>query len=362
MSNTLPASPTLIYGDAELLKRRAVREYVAAVLPPEERGDALERLDAASDPPAALRGALSALPFLAARKVVLTENFDVLTAAQQKELLPALETSGETVFALLVARPADSRSRQAPVCAALRKLLEARRGLQECRTPADRQLVGWVSSEAERLGKRLDGWAARALVERCGRDMARLSLELDKLASYVGDSAQITADDVLLVTSPSLEATIFQLTDAVGQRDVSAALSALPALLPAQNPEGAALGVLAMLARQLRLIWQTRYVVEQGHSLARLDQLPEHVRGWLPAEHGIVESVGNRRFLVEKLSQQAHGFTEDGLAQALQRVAETDATLKGQTDRRLDGRLALEMLVIDLCHPDLAPPLESATR
>lgn len=358
----LAPSPTLIYGDAEFLKRRAIREYIEAVLDPEDQADAVERVDAASDSLGALQAALGSLPFLSPRKVVVIENFDALTAAQQKELLPALEGGADTVFAVLVARPPEGRAKGPPVSAPVRKLLEAREGLRECRTPYDRELVEWVSAEAQSLGKQLRAATARALLDRCGRDMARLHLELDKLALYVGDRQEITPDDVMLVTSASLEATVFELTDAVGQRNLAAALAALPGLLPAQNPEGMALMILAMLSRQLRLIWQTRFLAEKGHALGRVRELPEDVAKPLPHEHNIMDAVKGRRFLVDKFTGQARGFSEEHLAMAMERVMETDAALKGQTGRRIGGRLALEMLLVDLCYPELAPPVEAAVE
>jgi DNA polymerase-3 subunit delta len=190
--------------------------------------------------------------------------------------------------------------------------------------------------------------------------MDRLCLETEKLALYVGERAEITTEDVRAAASPSLEATIFELTDAVGRKDLAAALTALPSLLPAQSPESAALMILAMLARQLRLIWQARFLAEQGYSLGRLRETPPELAEVLPVEHNIVEAVKGRGFLVDKLSDQARRYTDAELAVALERVTEVDAALKGQTDRRLGARLALEMLLVDLCRPELAPEAQEA--
>ena len=51
-----------------------------------------------------------------------------------------------------------------------------------------------------------------------GSDLRRLHLELDKLRSYASGRA-ITPADVQLLVSDTSEALIWDLTDAIGQRD-----------------------------------------------------------------------------------------------------------------------------------------------
>jgi DNA polymerase-3 subunit delta len=302
---------------------------------------------------------LTSVPFFTYRRLVVIRNIDALTAAQQKELLPTLESAPPGVFVLLVAKPAEGRAKAAPVCADLRKLLEAQGQLREFRTPYERDLARWVQDLARERQKLLRRPAPEALVARAGRDMARLELEVEKLCAYVGDRGEITADDVAAAVPATQEASVFDLVDAIGARQLDHALGLVPSLVPPTNPQSAILGLLGMLARHFRLLWQARFVMDEGHSLRRLDRLPPALAELLPQEHNLPDSVRGRQFLLDRYAAQAQNFSEEGFLFAFERLAELDTALKGQTEERLEPRLALELLLADLC---TGPTAEAEAR
>ncbi len=349
MAEPSPIRFVLIYGDAELLKERAVAQHVAAVLPEEDRELALERFDAATDPLPEMAAKLQELPFFGGRRLIVIRNIDALSAAQQKELLPALSAAAPGVFVLFVTRPSETRAKGPPVSAALRKFLEAEGEVREFRTPYERELGQWAVEQARQRRKTLLRPAPAALVARAGRDMARLELEVEKLCLYVGERGEITVEDVEAVVPATQEATVFDLVDAIGRRQLSKALALVPALVPPANPQGAILGLIGMLARQFRLLWQAKFVTEQGHSLRRLKALPAELAAVLPQEHNLVDSVRGRQFLIDRYAAQARNFEERDFVYAFEKLAELDGALKGQTEGRLEPRLALELLLSDLC-------------
>jgi DNA polymerase III delta subunit len=142
---------------------------------------------------------------------------------------------------------------------------------------------------------------------------------------------------------------VFDLVDAIGRRDARAALSALPDLLPASGAQGAAMPILAMIARQLRLVWQARALQSAGLSLEDARRLPAGWAAKLPEEHNFHDSTRGRSFLVRKYAEQARNFSDVQLVRALAKVYETDLLLKGQSKERMDDRLALESLIVALC-------------
>jgi len=110
-------------------------------------------------------------------------------------------------------------------------------------------------------GKRIAHGAAEALVDLVGRDLRRLDSEADKLASYVDSAEEVTLDDVRQVAAASGSASVFELTDAVGERDAARALAVLHRLL--QGGESA-LGLHAMLARHVRALVGARALSARG--------------------------------------------------------------------------------------------------
>jgi len=82
----------------------------------------------------------------------------------------------------------------------------------QAETVAFRQLKG--------LGKAISDRALAELVASVGPNVRQLNNEIEKLALYVGDRAQIEADDVTAVVTRNKQARAFALGDALGERDL----------------------------------------------------------------------------------------------------------------------------------------------
>lgn len=341
----------LLQGSADLLKERAADALIEALLPADQLAMGLRSLDGAEVSVGEIVEAIRTTAMFTDRQVVLVQRVDRLSRGDQERLAEGLAAAAPGTVVILVTGEEDPAARRGP--SAARALLEAVRGrgfVQSFDPPRQWDLPEWAVREASDLGKRLPPRAASLFVSMVGQDLARLRGELEKLALYVGDRADIDEEDVRAVVSRSAEHTIFELVDAVGQRRAADAVAVLPSLLPESGRAGAALATLGMVARQLRLIWQARFLADLGYSLNRLDAIPEAVQALLPKEHNILDAVRNRAFLVKRYAQQASNFTQAQLAAALRRVFRTEMILKGQIgDAGGDEQLLLELMVADLC-------------
>jgi len=94
---------------------------------------------------------------------------------------------------------------------------------------ADRMAQKAVLSERmieilDQVRKRMDKDAYMALYEMTGFDLRTFSNNLQKLISYVGDRKNITADDVESVLKRTKKDPIYDLTNAVSERDIEKSL------------------------------------------------------------------------------------------------------------------------------------------
>ena len=349
----MPSHPiTLIYGSSASLRRRAVTQIVEDALPESEREWGLVTLEAKEAGVEGISGQLSGGSLMASDRVVVVRNVEKLATAAQNALAKALaRVSPGTTVVLDAEAASDSRKKGAPVSAELRKALEAKGQIIEATVPDDRELPLWVTEEAKARGKTLAPAVARVLVEVVGPHVDMLVSELEKLITYVGPEARaVTEADVREIACGEHESTVFELVDAIGQRNAGAALSVLPELLPAGGGHGAGMPILAMISRQLRLIWQAKALGAARAPLEARTPPPEWVDR-LPEEHNFYTSTAGRSFLVRKYSEQARNFSDNQLIRAMLAVYETDLSLKGQTKERMDDRLALETLIVELCRP-----------
>ncbi|MCB9678403.1 MAG: DNA polymerase III subunit delta [Alphaproteobacteria bacterium] len=123
--------------------------------------------------------------------------------------------------------------------------------------------VQFVVERAARLGKRMDARTANVLVEIVGRKLGPLEQEVDKLASFVGEAAEITSDDITTACSMVAEAVIFDLTTALVARDRNATLAALQHLASEGNDPRY---VLAMVTWKMRSVALAAEAMQAGAS------------------------------------------------------------------------------------------------
>jgi DNA polymerase-3 subunit delta len=198
---------------------------------------------------------------------------------------------------------------------------------------APRRLRGWVEAEAESLGVTLARGAGSRLVEVVGKDVSRLAVALEMLSLYTG-GAPVTAEAVDDLIAHTRESSVFELTDAIGDGDQMAALTAIASLIDQRQ---SALGAVMMLARHVRQLIRARLLVGAGAGTAE-----------------IASQLKVPPFIADKVAGQARRASLRGLVRSLQRLSAADRALKGQElkmrtlGKSLGERVVLEELAREL--------------
>ena len=143
---------------------------------------------------------------------------------------------------------------------------------------ADRMAQEAVLSERmseilDQVGKRMDKDAYMTLYEMTGFDLRTFSNNLQKLISYVGDRKNITADDVKSVSERTKKDPIYDLTNAVSERNMERSLFFLDTLL-ADNLHP--LQVLAAITNQIRRLLLVKDFVKSSHGREWHKDVPFH--------------------------------------------------------------------------------------
>jgi DNA polymerase-3 subunit delta len=180
---------------------------------------------------------------------------------------------------------------------------------------------------ARQAGLRLDPAALGLLVEALGADIARIAVEIEKLALYAGNRP-LNAEDIAALAPEARAATIFALVNALGRRDRARALEILDTL----TREGEYLPLaLAFLSTQFRMALTAR---EAGL------KSPQQIQGHF-ARMG-VPMWGSR---AEQVYQTASKFAKPQLERAMKLIFEAD---RGLRDARPDDRIVMERFVLKL--------------
>ncbi len=191
--------------------------------------------------------------------------------------------------------------------------------------PRGDALIDWIIARARMHGGAISFPAAQLLAESVGEDLRLLDGEIRKLVTYVGGRRPVGEADVKLLTPYAGEANIFQMVDALAQRRGQEAVRLMHRLLDGgKHP----LELLSMIARQFRLLIQTKELLEQGRR---------------PPD--IARELGVQPFVADKLMRQARNFSLAQLEAVYRRLLEIDIAIK---TGEMEGVLALDLLVAGL--------------
>lgn len=207
-----------------------------------------------------------------------------------------------------------------------------------------KELLGKTLAE---FGKKLEPRALPILLERVGFHPVAVVMEVEKLALYSGEAETITVADLNAMVGRTREEALYEFNEAVGSRDLAAALLILGRLL--ENGVYP-LVVIAGLRNFLRKLLLVRAIVEQpspaygeGMSFAVFQ------KGFLPrlkeSMPELPAQLSGHPFAVYKSFQQAERFSFASLRQGLGEVLLAEYRLKGSN---LAPRVVLENLLFGL--------------
>ncbi|GAF72725.1 unnamed protein product, partial [marine sediment metagenome] len=192
----------------------------------------------------------------------------------------------------------------------------------------ENQIPGWLTAKVKEYGKAISTDAVRSLIAEVGSGLYSLNSEVEKLINFTGDRKTIEVKDVEQVLGYVKGSSVFDLQKAITFRDVKGALRILNALLN-ENAYKNQIFALSAIASRLRHLALIKTMLRQG------------VRG-----DGILSRLGLRPFYNRYLIEASANFTDIELAGGFSSVLDTDVEIK--TGKK-PFRLALEMLVMDIC-------------
>ena len=189
-------------GPNDFLRQDALDKIVADFVV-EHSDMALERVDGSEAEFQKIYDALTSLPFLASKKLVVLRSPSVNKEFVEKAetLLKNLSESTELV---LIELKFDKRS-------SLYKLLKKVTDFREFDELDTNSLARWLTERAKEQGREITPPDARFLVERVGLNQQMLASELDKLLLY---DSKISRQNIELLSEPTPQSTIFELLDA----------------------------------------------------------------------------------------------------------------------------------------------------
>ncbi len=320
----------LVVGEEQLLRDKVVAAVRAAALGngvPAFNEDKFTAGEASVDKVIA---AAQTVPMMAPRRFVLVRGVERWDGATSEDD-DARRGSPLDRLAEYVAKPVDSS------CLVLvATKLDGRRKLSSvarksgivvsCDVLDDRALVEWVLAQARTRGNPMEREVAELLSQIAGPELAYVNDALERLALYAGEGNAITEQSVATCVARVRTADTWALVDAVGARDLGAALRML---VDVYDPRDHGLPLLGALAWSIRQLLRFQCAVAEGAG-------PEDA----------ARRAGAPPFKARELAGKARAFRGKDLERCLLVLAETDVALKSS---RRPADAILEDMLTRLC-------------
>lgn len=265
------------------------------------------------------------LPFLGEHRVIVIRNPFFLTGKNEKQkvdhdldkLEKYVEDPSPSAIVVFVAEYEKLDQRKKVV-----KKLKQKGEMLEFSGANEASVFSLLSERAAKCGVTFTKEANSRLLQLIGPHLFQLVSELDKMVLYAGDNGQVTAEIVDLLCAKTLESNVFALVDRVIAGKLQEGIEILHDLFK-QNEEP--IRLLALLARQFRIIFQVKQLKDSGYTQGQM-----------------AKRLRLHPYAVKIAAGQGGAFEKKEILSILSEFAETDFQMK---TGKMDKRLALELLL-----------------
>ena len=259
-----------------------------------------------------------AMPFLAKTRLVIVEN---LLGKAKKDVIEKIpegfgKMTASTVLVFVEEGIPDRRT------TLFRKLSKER--VEEFKLLEPESLRRWIKKEVETRGGTIDSAAILKLAEFVGNDLWRMTNEIDKLIAF---DPKITPQNIEILVNPQIQTNIFNLIEAVSQKNIKLANKELYRLL---NSGAHELYILTMIIYQYRNLLILKDLVE------RL----KNTNSWT-----LAKKAGLPPFVVQKSLAVLPKYSLDQLKNIYGALQDFDSQMK---TGKIESRVALELLIFKL--------------
>lgn len=253
-----PGKCYVLYGEEDYLRRYYFEQLKKQLLDPATEAFNFHRLTSETFTLPSFTQSLEALPMMSERSLVSVEDVDIFSLREDERTEFAAQLCDLPDYACLVLSYTDFKPdrRQKKLWEALEKSAV----LAEFVYQSEDDLRAWVARHFRAEGKYAAPELCAYLIQRCGTSMTRLDAEMRKVCAYAAGQ-ELTRADLDAVTEPTLEASVFEMTDAIADRAFDRALERLNTILLLRAEP---IPVLAAIGMQMRRLYAARVLLSEG--------------------------------------------------------------------------------------------------
>ena len=304
----------LLYGEEAYLKKQYKDKLTKAMFPD---GDTMNYsyFEGKGIAAAELIDLGETMTFFAERRLIVVENSGFFKNATP-DLADYMKVMPDTTCFIFVESEVDKRGK-------LFKAVKDKGCVVEMGRQDEKTLLIWIASNMKREGKLIKESTAKYLVTKTGSDMENLENEMEKLFSYTLGKAEVTVQDIDDICTTQITNKIFEMVEAVAQKQQKKALDYYYDLLALKEPP---MRILYLLTRQFKLLLEVKELLKKGYDKAQ-----------------IAKTAGLHPFVAGKYMKQCKTFSKEELREIMEEAALTEELVK---TGRLNDRMSVELFIV----------------
>ncbi len=307
-----------IYGSEDYLAQETLNEIRSAAFGEFESMN-YHVFDGKSAEPSEVIAVAVTIPAFSKMRVVVVKNAESIKAVHENEYYEYVKNPSPSTCLVFM-----SGAAKIDTASEFFRYMREKNYLKACRRLSEAEILGWLKKEAGKQGKEITVAAAQKLLQIAGDRLRDIKGELDKIILFVGDKPMVDDSDVEDAGLDCREETIFDLSEAIGNKDVKRAIKVF-GKISGEEP----LKVLGAISRQMRTLLKLKASVKKGITGARLAGAlkvpPFHLDGYL---------------------KRSRSFTQEELIKAIYTLKTADNDLK---TGRFPEEFVISKLILDLC-------------
>ncbi len=260
------------------------------------------------------------IPFLAPNRLIILRRTEKIKAASLEHFLPYLEQPVETTCMIFISSKTNFSTK-------FYKKFRASGRAVHFIALKENQVVPWIKRMANGLDLQIDGPACTTLQQIVGNSLRDLHAELEKLCIRYGRN-RVGMEEVKELVIHSRIYSIFELMDKVSERKPTASLDVLNRYLEEEDKRAAPLQIMGMLNRQIRILLQTKAILDKGGG-----------------KKDVAKKLHLVPFSAGRFAVQSKKWSETELENGLKLLYGADGLLKSGSR----PRPVLENLIMSLC-------------
>lgn len=306
----------LLYGEERYL-RRQYRDKLRAAMCGDGDEMNTHHYEGKDVPVGEIIDLAETLPFLAERRVMFIENSGLFKSGGEK-LAEYLAAPNETTYFVFTESEVDKRSK-------LYKTVKSAGCAVEFAAQDENTLKRWVAGMLKKEGKRITEATVQRFLTKTGTDMENIHMELEKLVCYCMDRDIVTDEDVEAICTNRISNHIFDMTNAIADRQQKKVLQLYYDLLALKEPP---MRILFLIARQFNMLLQVKEMKARGFD-----------------NKAIGSGIGLPPFIAGKYVAQAGRFKTADLVKAVKQCVEAEELVK---TGRMNDVMSVEVLIMSV--------------